>query len=109
MDESIGKEKVFGPFSNGTQFLDWREVNCVGCKKSYDENGESYKCDIEMALDYACVGSGKVSEGIARRMGYLTEEGERVTYFVWQCTEVEFTETRKALLEEIKKRKKANV
>ena len=61
------------PFSNGTEFMIFREMNCWKCKKDYDErtmkHGINTLCDIEQALSEASVGDGTISDYIAKRAG----------------------------------------
>ena len=61
------------PFSNGTEFMIFREMNCYKCKKDYDgrtmTDGENPLCDIEQALSFASVTDGMVEEDIYNRMG----------------------------------------
>jgi len=61
------------PFSNGTEFMIFREMNCYKCKKDYNEltmpSGFNHLCDIEQALSRAYVGDGLITVDIAKRMG----------------------------------------
>ena len=77
-------------FSNGSQYGDWKESNCVRCKKSsyHDPEDDGTKfpldCDIESALMLAYVGDGMVTEEIRQRSG--CEPG----HYSWRCTEAEW-------------------
>lgn len=63
-------EKIH-PFSNGTEFMMWRDVNCSVCAKDCpfdDETGYGEPlCDIETALAFAAVDDGMVNKDIADR------------------------------------------
>jgi len=81
------------PFSNGTEFMNFREINCWKCKKDYDERimkqGINILCDIEQALSEASVGDGTISDDIAKRVGL------DVDYKDWdgKCLEFETRES----------------
>ena len=94
------------PFSNGTQYLDWKASNCGRCKKLATDTqitNDRMPCSIEYALSMALIGDGEVSAGIAQRMGYFDNNPPKTKEFsyVWQCGEVDWTEEWK---EEYKKR-----
>lgn len=93
------KKVKYYPFSCGTQYVDWTASNCERCKKyKYPvEEDTDPPCEIDRALLMGFWGDGSVSREIARRMGYFKNKGK----FVWQCSEVEWTEEWK---EEWKKR-----
>ncbi len=59
------------PFSCGSQYGDWTEANCGGCRKAADPDHPPAicPCEIEQALLEAYVGGGRVSLAIAGRMG----------------------------------------
>jgi hypothetical protein len=78
------------PFSNGTQYLDWEASNCDSCSKSNESFDKLPRCDIQYALAGAYVSSGKVTEEIAKRMGYPGP-----LEYVWPCPEYDppFEET----------------
>ena len=82
--------KQIRPFSNGSQYADWEASNCGRCKKAVGDGDEGYPCEIQKALDYACVGTGKILLEIWDRMGH--DEGN----YIWQCGEVDWTEEWKA-------------
>lgn len=92
-------EARYRPFSNGSQFSDWRHANCWRCAKQFDEAADEYRCEIEQALDVACWDDGTVSEDIARRMGYLAAGS---CSYGWMCPEVEWTEAWKVEWAQIK-------
>src|SRR5262249_57218463 len=73
------------PFSCGTQYLDWQEVNCCRCARQSDPEAslDEMSCEIEAALAWACIDDGSVSLDIARRMG-LPEVGFP---YCWRCKE----------------------
>ncbi len=85
-------KQLYRPFSNGTQFQDWNYANCERCVKSdaATKDGQS-KCEIFNALWNTYLGSGDISEDIAKRMGYLEEDGEETGRYCWPCNEVEWT------------------
>lgn len=66
--------------------MDWEERNCFRCRKSYDEDTNQYRCDIDKALTVACVDDGSVSDDIARRMGY---PAAGPLSYTWDCPERE--------------------
>ncbi|MCC6591581.1 MAG: hypothetical protein IT168_33145 [Bryobacterales bacterium] len=72
------------PFYCGSQSADWKTWNCTNCQKGYDYQAEAWRCDLEQKIDEAYFGDGSVSEGVARRMGYL-ENRERHN---WPCGEL---------------------
>jgi hypothetical protein len=39
------------PFSNGTESLIWREINCFQCIKQYSESQQKWHCKLEKTLD----------------------------------------------------------
>ncbi len=86
----IGGMDVIKPFSNGTQYLDWQESNCVRCKKFNPDEAKPELCNIDFELANAYLGNGSVSNKIAKRMGYDPDK------YVWRCGEVEWTDEWKA-------------
>jgi hypothetical protein len=69
-------------FSNGSQYTDWTSRNCDRCSK-YDPEGEKeFECDIDSALFNAFWDDGKVTEEIAKRMGY------QPGLYTWACPEL---------------------
>ena len=92
--------KRIRPFSNGSQWLDWWESNCGRCKKAATadqiDSGKPFPCKIEDALTLASGRDGKVSEAIARRMGYFDHNPSKHFSCVWPCNEVEWTAEWKA-------------
>ena len=72
------------PFHNGSQFADWRILNCDSCKRSVDNKKSGGSCDIEEALDVACLTDGNVSNEIGVRMGAT----DPIAY-TWKCPEYE--------------------
>lgn len=73
------------PFSNGTEYQDWQDANCSGCRKSVDaigEPGDWPTCEIESALTYAYLGDGTVDQAMADRMGFRVER-------TWRCAELD--------------------
>jgi len=63
-------EKQIRPFSNGTEYMFWRETNCDRCKKNVLNENDNYKsqCDIEEALSLGAI-TGTIPESIFKRMG----------------------------------------
>lgn len=73
------------PFSNGTQFMDWREGSCCQCAKYHVNNGAVEPvCPLDEALFGACCGDGTISREIADRLGVPEN-----TWSDWQCKEFE--------------------
>ena len=65
-----GDEKMIKPFSNGTEYMDWRDNNCSRCKKDCEVVGDTYitHCDIEEAISLGTI-TGQVPDKIYERMG----------------------------------------
>ena len=89
------KKKVC-PFSNGTEYMIFEEMNCWKCKKDFNEEnpeigGINHKCEIEQALAVAYVSDGLVSEEIAIRMGL----GNGYKAWDGKCPEIELIESEK--------------
>lgn len=76
------------PFSNGTQYMDWLASNCERCKKATWDLVENFKCDLQEALDMACIGTGEITNEQSKRIGI--NENTKNSY-VWPCSEVEWT------------------
>jgi len=71
------------PFSNGSQYADWTERNCVRCGKwDPDKAGD---CEIDLALGLGYLGDGLISAEIADRMGLL----ENRRSYTWDCPEIQ--------------------
>lgn len=90
----MGDEQV-RPFSNGSQYGDWRDRNCYRCTKSYERMEPKPKdgmgpCAIDNAVGLAYIGSGSVTPEIAKRMGF---EGGGV--YGWDCPERELAPEKK--------------
>lgn len=71
-------------FSNGTEYMMWRERNCDRCKKDVEIKGNDYitHCDIEEAISLGAVTDGEVPDDIYKRMGLENS---------WDCPERELT------------------
>ena len=87
MTQTINLEPRFSPFSNGSQFVDWESSNCGDCKLYNPDEYSVTTCQIHEALADAAIDDGKVSQGIAKRMGYLGEDGSENGNYIWFCTE----------------------
>lgn len=73
------------PFSNGSQYMDWKSSNCEaneGCHKRYDEKAQDWRCDIERAIDNAYMDDGTIDREMAVRMGMPGDSN-----YVWPCPE----------------------
>lgn len=90
-------EQRYHPFSNGTQFADWHESNCMRCTKRNPDKctPDDPGCDMEMWLSLGgdgqtaeTAGDGSVSADLAQRCGYLEHQGR----YCWPCGEVEWTD-----------------
>lgn len=83
------------PFSNGSQYMDWCERNCLRCSRHTDAPGRMHdvKCDIERALSNAFWDDGSIADDIAERMGALDSRPPRQDGFsyTWDCPEFEVT------------------
>jgi hypothetical protein len=78
------------PFACGTQYDDWTEANCEGCKKAFGplyEGGPwedaDMECEIERALFLAWAGDGRIPSAIGERMGCARWDG----HYNWPCPE----------------------
>lgn len=90
----MDRAKRYRPFANGSQYADWEASNCVRCTQYAEEDPT---CPIMYALALACLDDGTVDEDIARRMGYLNDDGtDNALRYGWPCREVEWTEAWKA-------------
>lgn len=72
------------PFSNGTEFMIWNEVNCCNCKKYHtDDSGMVIEpiCEIDQAFVEAMFGDGTISRDIAIEMGLIGEDGKKRMLF----------------------------
>ena len=68
------KPEVARPFSNGSEYHEWRDNNCDLCKRGFDEDTGRYKCKYEQSLDKASFGDGTVRVDYLEVMG-LGEAG----------------------------------
>lgn len=77
------------PFYCGTQAIDWQTSNCENChmrgfyRKPQEQRDFEWRCEIQHALDLACLGDGTVSAEIGRRMGHTDPLAHG-----WKCTEL---------------------
>lgn len=75
------------PFSTGTEYMCWNEINCCHCRKyNPDAVTSDEGCDIEIALSFASIGDGTIPISIADRAG--RNPYQHIT-FGWKCTEFE--------------------
>ena len=77
------------PFANGAQFRDWKRNICQTCGKQYNEEAQRWRCQIEEAVDVACITDGSLNTAMAMRLGYLVETAEEHEDYVWRCPEFE--------------------
>jgi len=63
-----GASMLDRPFSCGTEFADWQSRNCDRCAKGYDVDAETWRCDLEFALNVN--GQDHVPIPALRRMGH---------------------------------------
>ena len=80
-------------FSNGTQYADWLDSNCLRCKK-YDYANPEQSCEIDNAISMAAMSDGQVPLEIFDRMG--AKSGN----YIWMCPEVDWTDEWKKEWEE---------
>jgi hypothetical protein len=79
-------EDKITPFSNGTEFMVWRDENCDRCKKANLEAVERDKtCPMEYDTSFASVTDGLIPKESAERIGYKTEPYFHLT----KCKELE--------------------
>lgn len=96
MGERLQPNDSFQPFSNGSEFRHWLNLNChrgqKGCRH-YNPNAESSRhgCPIEVALAKASVSDGEIPAKTALRGGFLEPgpNGElvRPDEWDWACPE----------------------
>lgn len=72
------QEQRVRPFSSGTQWLDWWDVNCATCHR--DEE----KCEIAVGLNTASFVDGTVIADVAERMGFTRFGAD---HYDWPCLE----------------------
>lgn len=72
-------------FSCGSQYVDWLDNNCCGCRKQADPEAslDEMPCDIERALSWAAVDDGRIPLPVADRMGKTANKGR----YSWPCPE----------------------
>ncbi len=73
------------PFSEGSEFIDWKRRNCDRCTLRW-QAGHGYQCDIEAALDYAYLDNRTVRASIGERMGFSCQ------HVAEECPERELVE-----------------
>ena len=58
------------PFSNGTEFMIWRDKNCDRCEKANTETADRTKtCPMEYDIALASVTDGSIPKESAERVG----------------------------------------
>lgn len=81
IDEEPGQKTRVTAFSNGTDFADWRHVNCDQCVKDCPNDGNGNfgdpLCDIEEAISFGSISDGKIDKGLADRAN-LPSDGRSV-------------------------------
>ncbi len=72
-----GMSERVRPFTEGSEFADWKSRNCERCTLRWEEKDgyRGYQCDIEMALDYSYFDNGTVTEAIGKVLKF---DGQRV-------------------------------
>lgn len=67
-------------FSNGTEYMSWRHVNCDQCKKDCPSDGNGNfgdpLCDIEEALAFGSIDDGKIKKELADRANLPFDGGD---------------------------------
>lgn len=81
------------PFHHGSQYADWVERNCWRCWK-YNEEDASKSCLIDQAIGACALLDKPLSDEMARRCGYLRENGTTNDNYTWKCPERESQEER---------------
>jgi hypothetical protein len=79
------KEDRVHPFSNGSQFCDWEERNCLRCAKQIGEKAIRYKCVLQKAMHSAYWNDGTISKQEGDRIGFNLE----ANVYGWECPERE--------------------
>lgn len=64
------------PFSNGSEYAEYRDDNCDLCKLGFDESKGHGECKYERALDRGYIGDGLVKAVYSAVLG-LGEGGSR--------------------------------
>lgn len=82
-------ELTMTPFSKGSQYADWQDMNCCRCVKYVASNQEDQCCPIEWVLSIASIGDGTIPLSIARRMHAVLPDGSENGNYVWPCGELE--------------------
>lgn len=75
-------EKTIRPFYCGTQYADWKDRNCDRCSKRNWKDIDK-TCELDRDLSHASIADGKISEKIAKRIGFTK------WFYLWDCPERE--------------------
>lgn len=83
----MGDGRILGMriFYCGSQYADWVDRNCGNCHREG-------KCQLRAALVAAFWDDGRVTDDVARRLGYAGHERN----YGWRCGELEPVETEEA-------------
>ena len=87
-------------FSNGSEFMNWRDRNCNDCKFDYD--GEKSHCKFEKALAFASVDDGEVKEELINEYtGGFSEKGFLKNCIKKNLDPIEEADPRQVTLEDV--------
>jgi len=62
------KEPHIVPFSNGTEFWNWRDNNCEICENNSNELRND--CKLKIAMELGAIGEGTIPLDTAQWIGY---------------------------------------
>ena len=67
--------KKYKPFATRRHLVDWTTRNCGTCTKGYDNKQCRYRCGWELALCKASITDMKITQEMAKAIGFLDSEG----------------------------------
>lgn len=69
------QSRKYRPFSNGTEFMDWKDNNCDDCARGHYDEDNGYRCATQAAIDFASCTDGMVTREHAEVIGTPTPDG----------------------------------
>lgn len=75
------------PFSNGTEFLLWKEENCDGCIRYENKStkASNAKCNLAFYLDLGSATDGMIPSDVALRIGVSEYNGIEMSCTLSRC------------------------
>lgn len=66
-------DKRYTPWSNGSEFMDWYDDQCMHCESGSDGicDASEIKCKHEYSIALACIDDGTIPEETAKFIGYI--------------------------------------